>query len=357
MENSKEVGIFGTKFCTMKSDTDPYTSPVFYTEPPEQVSQVEDLFVPYAVGAKPVLKWAGGKSSLMGQLVPLLPSNLSQSSSLTYFEPFMGGGAMFFTIVQLFDIRRAFLFDINEDLVLTYKVIQGNVQDLIAELGKISRHYLALDHDKRIQFYYEQRKKFNENRKQKSSTLPFQNEVKRAAQLIFLNKTCFNGLYRVNARGDFNTPAGAYTSPKILDWDNLLAAHHVLQIAEIACADYAVVLKLADTDSFVYFDPPYRPLNATSNFNSYTKDTFDDTAQTSLATVFKGLDKMGAKVMLSNSDPKNHDPEDFFFDKLYSGFNIHRIQAKRMINSDATKRGEIKELVITNYDNYHGRVL
>jgi DNA adenine methylase len=322
--------------------------PPFYKRPPSaEISQVEDLFIPYAVRAKPVLKWAGGKSALMSQLIPLLPDNLIYSPRITYFEPFTGGGAMFFTISQLFDLKKAFLFDINADLILTYKVIQENVHDLIAELHTISKRYLDLNDEQRGQFYYEQRKKFNKNRTS-------QNFVERTAQLIFLNKTCFNGLYRVNSRGEFNTPAGTYITPKILDAENLLAVHQVLQIAEVACVNYAEVLKLADSDSFIYFDPPYRPLNATSNFNSYAAETFDDNSQMALAKVFSNLDAKGAKVMLSNSDPKNHDPADNFFDDLYADFNIHRVRAKRMINSNPSKRGEIKELVITNYDNYHG---
>jgi len=332
----------------MNLETQPPDSLLFYKEHiPTPISQVEDLFIPYAVGAKPVLKWAGGKSALMGQLIPLLPDDLICSSRVTYFEPFAGGGAMFFTISQMFDIQKAFLFDINADLILTYRVIQENIHDLITELYATSKRYLNLNDEQRARFYYEQRKEFNENRTS-------QNSVTRAAQLIFLNKTCFNGLYRVNSRGEFNTPIGAYVAPKILDAENLLAAHRVLQIAEIACTNYTEVLKLADSNSFVYFDPPYRPLNATSNFNSYAAETFDDTSQMALAQVFTNLDAKGTKVMLSNSDPKNHDPADNFFDNLYANFNIHRIHAKRMINSNASKRGEIREMVITNYNNYHG---
>jgi len=171
----------------------------------------------------------------------------------------------------------------------------------------------------------------------------------RASQLIFLNRTCFNGLYRVNSKGEFNSPAGDYDNPTICDEQNLIAVHQVLQIAEIKKADFKEIVSDMKSESFVYFDPPYRPISKTASFKAYCKYGFADNKQIELAKLFKDLDKDGVKVMLSNSDPKNNDPSDNFFDEIYSDFNIIRVPARRMINSDPTKRGTINEIVVTNY--------
>ncbi len=188
-------------------------------------------------------------------------------------------------------------------------------------------------------------------------TIDFQNYhsswIQRTAELIFLNRTCFNGLFRVNSRGGFNVPFGSYKNPRILDETTLSAASAVLQNTEISIGDFTTCEKFVDRNTFVYLDPPYRPLNRTSKFTGYSKGGFSDSDQVRLAEFFKAIDRRGAKVMLSNSDPKNEDPDDLFFDTLYSGYRIDRVPAKRAINSKGERRGEISELIITNYCGNH----
>ncbi|NJN44832.1 MAG: Dam family site-specific DNA-(adenine-N6)-methyltransferase, partial [Anaerolineae bacterium] len=195
------------------------------------------------------------------------------------------------------------------------------------------------------------RRDFNASR----SAVDFQTQkpdlaaVKRTAQLIFLNKTCYNGLFRVNSKGEFNVPHGSYKNPTICDVENLNAVAEILQRTTILCGDFEISQKFIHSKSFVYFDPPYRPLNKTSNFTAYDVKPFDDMEQERLANFYRLLDKTGAKLMLSNSDPHNQDKKDDFFDHLYDGFKIHRVKASRMINSKSEGRGQITELLITNY--------
>jgi len=199
------------------------------------------------------------------------------------------------------------------------------------------------------ELYYNVRDEYNKSKKRinfESYNKPW---VETAAKMIFLNKTCFNGLYRENRNGDFNVPFGRYKDPTILDNDNLIRVSDILQCAEINSSDFAEFESKAGKDSFVYFDPPYRPISKTSSFTAYNGNGFNDEQQTRLAQLFKRLDHKGAKLMLSNSDPKNEDPSDDFFERNYKGFNIARVTANRMINCDATKRGAINELIITNY--------
>jgi DNA adenine methylase len=173
--------------------------------------------------------------------------------------------------------------------------------------------------------------------------------VTRAAQSIFLNRTCFNGLFRMNRKGEFNVPFGRYKNPRILNKDNLNDVAALLKTTTIILGDFTRCKKFVDTTSFVYLDPPYRPLNDTSSFTSYAKDGFSDADQRRLAVFFKELDKKGAKIMLSNSDPRNEKSDDSFFDELYADYTIERVPAKRSINCNGTRRGEINELIITNY--------
>ncbi len=316
---------------------------------PRPFDQVEDLFNEYGVGAKPFLKWAGGKSQLLKTLNKFFPPDLKAGKIQNYFEPFVGGGAVFFEIAQNYPIENAFLYDINPELILTYKVIQKEVGSLIELLDEYQYRYLKLGSKERKRFYYSIRDRYNQNR----NKIDFHNFsmdwIERAAQVIFLNKTCFNGLFRFNQKGEFNTPQGKYECPKILDRINLLRVAKVLELAEIQCKDFREIKKDIRPNSFVYYDPPYRPISQTSNFTSYSKNGFGDREQIALANLFKEFNKIGIFQMLSNSDPKNTDPNDDFFDSLYHGFEIHRVPAKRMINSDSSKRGEINELIITNY--------
>ncbi len=301
--------------------------------------------------AKPFLKWAGGKSQLLDKFQSLYPAQLREGKVKTYYEPFLGSGAVFFDIVRNFNIKSAYLYDINEELVLTYRVIQQDVSRLLEVLNRLQTKYLKLSGEQRLEFFYEQRTAYNRQRNHISYGSYNDSWLERAAQLIFLNRTCYNGLYRVNSKGEFNTPAGRYAKPTICDEQNLLAVNRALGIAEIKKAHFSDLLKDIQKESFVYFDPPYRPISKTASFKAYSHHGFTDEDQHDLASVFRQLDKQGSRVMLSNSDPKNIDPSDNFFDDIYAEFHITRIPAKRMINANPEGRGSINEIVVTNYPN------
>lgn len=298
--------------------------------------------------ASPVLKWAGGKTQLLPQLRERYPIKLKENKITNYIEPFCGGGAVFFDVVSNFQLERAYLFDINPELIILYKVIQKDVNNLIEELSILSDKYLALDTEQRKLFYYSCRDKYNCFEK-KIDTCNYQQQwCKRAALTVFLNRTCFNGLYRVNKKGAFNVPMGRYKNPKIVHADNLKAVNQVFQIAHIQQADFSEVLKYANKNSFIYYDPPYRPISKTASFNSYNSNEFNDDEQKRLRAIFKIASEQGVLQMLSNSDPSNY-REDSFFDDLYREFKIERLSASRAINSQGGKRGAIKEILITNY--------
>lgn len=299
--------------------------------------------------AKPFLKWAGGKGQLLETFSGFYPPELKVNQVQNYYEPFIGGGAVFFDIAQKYTIKSAFLCDVNAELILTYRVVQKDVSKLMEHLDLLRRKYEKPDEEKQQQFYYETRNDFNNNRFSINYTSYSEQWIKRAAQIIFLNKTCFNGLFRFNSKGGFNVPAGRYKNPKILDEQNLRKTSALLSIAEIKTADFKEITHHIKPGSFVYFDPPYRPINKTSSFTSYSKNIFGDKEQIELARVFTGLHKKGAKLMLSNSDPKNVDSGDQFFDELYNPYHIYRVSAKRSINSNAAKRNAISEIIVTNY--------
>ena len=315
----------------------------------EKKSGVDDLFYEYKLGAKPFLKWVGGKRQLLEQFEKLYPIELKIKKIKNYYEPFVGGGAVFFDIAQNYEVENAFLYDINDELILTYKVIQKDVQKLIEFLFRYDKQYKKLSEEDRKLFYYEIRQNYNLQRFNIDYRKYSDNWVPRAAQTIFLNKTCFNGLFRFNSKGEFNSPVGKYKNPKILDEQNLLNVSKLLEIAIIKKADFSEVKKDIKENSFVYFDPPYRPISKTASFTSYSKFNFQDDEQLKLASLFYELDQQGHKLMLSNSDPKNTNPEDDFFETIYSAYNITRVDAKRSINSNGSKRNSIKEIVVTNY--------
>jgi len=301
--------------------------------------------------AKPFLKWAGGKTQLLDELYKRLPSSLIQSGKIErYVEPFVGGGAFFFFLKRNFRVKESFLIDINKELIIGYKVIQNNVNELIDELSSMEEKYLKLSEEQRKDFYYNIRDEYNRQKDNFDYVNYNLDWVKRAAYLIFLNKTCFNGLYRLNKKGEFNVPFGKYKNPTICDADNLIEVSKALENTEVICADFEESNKYIHKNTLVYLDPPYRPLNNTSNFTSYNEDGFDDDDQRRLAQFFKEMDKRGAYLILSNSDPKNEDVDDNFFDELYAGFIIERVKAKRYINSNGDKRGDISELIIRNYE-------
>lgn len=296
------------------------------------------------------MKWAGGKSQLLSQIQELYPAALRTGMIDRYIEPFVGGGAVFFDVARNFDIETFILVDINVEIILVYRVIQKEPNKLIEHLQALSEKYLPLSEKERKAFYYSIRERFNAARFQFDYEHYSDAWVVRAAQLIFMNRTCFNGLFRLNSKGKFNVPHGRYKNPKILDAENILSVSDILQRAEIQCGDFTTCEEWTTEHSFVYFDPPYRPLSKTASFTSYSKYKFEDEEQIRLAQFFRKLDEeKGAYLMLSNSDPTNEDPNDDFFEQLYAGFNIYRVSANRMINSNAKRRGQITELLITNY--------
>ena len=293
---------------------------------------------------KPFVKWAGGKGSLLPQLNKFYPLELKNETIDKYVEPFVGGGAVLINILQKYKVKEAYAFDINIDLINCYNIIKVNVDKLIKELSKKETQFLKLNLEERKKYFYDIRKEYNSYRIKEN-----EQNIKRAVEFIFLNRTCFNGLYRVNKSGDFNVPFGRYKNPTICDADNLRNLSHLIKNVLFQYGDYTKSEKYIDNNTFVYFDPPYRPLSTTSAFTSYTKEDFNDENQEELADYFKRLDKKNAKLMLSNSNPKNTDEDDNFFEDIYNGFYINEIFVKRMINANENGRGEISELLITNY--------
>ena len=293
---------------------------------------------------RPFVKWAGGKGSLIPQITKYYPEDLKTGVIDKYVEPFVGGGAVLIDILQKYDVKEAYAYDTNKDLINAYNVIKTDVNGLINKLKKYEDEYISLEMEDRKKYYYDVRSEYNSSEIKDGKT-----SLKRAAEFIFLNRTCFNGLYRVNQSGDFNVPMGKYKNPTICDEENLEALSKLIKNVEFICGDYQRTEEIVDKNTFVYFDPPYRPLSVTSGFTSYTKDDFDDEDQKQLASYFRTLDTKDAKLMLSNSNPKNVNEEDTFFDDIYSGFNINELQANRMINANANKRGKISELLIINY--------
>lgn len=301
------------------------------------------------VYAKPFLKWAGGKSQLLEQFEKYLPAELKNGEIEDYFEPFVGGGAVYFHIAQRYSIKTAYLFDINKELILAYRVVKKDVGALINVLTGFVKEYTELPQDKREEFYYNLRSEYNAQRSNMNYRKYSEDWIERAAQLIFLNKTCYNGLYRVNKSGDFNAPFGRYKNPSVFDEANLTRVSELLQNTVIRATDFTKIRPKVTEKSFVYFDPPYRPISKTAYFTSYSTFEFDDKQQKRLANLYKYLNDKCVKLMLSNSDPKNENPNDNFFEVLYSKYNIDRVSASRMINCNAGKRGQIHELIITNY--------
>lgn len=293
------------------------------------------------IEAKPFIKWAGGKSQLLHEIRKYYPFDEKINR---YCEPFVGAGAVLFDVLNSFDLKEVYISDINKEAINSYKVIRDDVENLIELLEEFQNEYKDLTHEERKVIYYKNREEFNRLKVLKNS-----DSLKRAALFIFLNKTGFNGLYRENMRGLFNVPIGSYKNPKILDEDNLLNVNKKLQNVEIIHGDYKKSSDFIDNNTFVYFDPPYRPIKPTSNFTSYSKDSFTDEDQIELAEFFKQMDKKSAHLLLSNSDPKNYDLNDDFFDDLYKGFNIKRVKASRTINSNKNERGQIYEVLINNY--------
>lgn len=267
----------------------------------------------------PIVKWVGGKRQLMFELIKNMPKSYNR-----YFEPFIGGGALFFELQP----EQAYISDMNEELINLYSIVRDNVYELIDDLSK---------HEVSKEYFLEIR---NIDRTEQYTEL---SDVERASRFIYLNRTCFNGMYRVNSQGQFNVPFGHYKNPRIIDENNLLNCSELLKKTEIKCADFSEILTKVKKGDWVYFDPPYVPLNETSSFTSYTKDGFDIDMQFKLRDVCDELDTMGVKFMLSNSDTK-------LVNELYANYEIKKVFASRQINANADGRGKITEVLVRNYD-------
>ena len=301
------------------------------------------LFEKDRIECKPFIKWVGGKGQLLSEINKLYPVELGKNIN-KYAEIFVGGGAVLFDILSKYKLDEVYISDKNLELINTYKSIRDNVDILIKSLKEMEEQYIPLDNENRKDYYYKKREEYN------SLKINIEeNNIEKAVLFIFLNKTCFNGLYRVNKKGEFNVPIGTYKKPKICDEENLKNVSMALKKVKIVYADYRESEEFIDNKTFVYIDPPYRPLNITSSFTSYTENDFSDKEQIELAEYINVLNKKGAKIVISNSDPKNNDIDDNFFDKLYKNYNINRVKATRMLNSNANLRGAINELLITNY--------
>ncbi len=292
---------------------------------------------------KPFLKWAGGKGQLLKEIECYYP--FASSNITKYAEPFVGGGAVLFDILSKYDLQEIYIGDTNDELINAYTIIRDAVDALINMLLGLQNEFIPLDTEKRKSYYITKRIRFNDlivNPDEKTN-------IEKAALMIFLNKTCFNGLFRVNKKGLFNVPMGSYKNPMICDEKNLRAISEKLQKVTIVCGDYKKSADFIDESTFVYLDPPYRPLTETASFTAYTENLFDDKEQLELAQFVDEMHKKGAKVLISNSDPKNTNADDDFFDNIYSAYKIKRVEATRMINCRAQARGKIKELLISNF--------
>ena len=292
--------------------------------------------------AKPFIKWVGGKSQLLEEIKEKYPPKIEK-----YCEPFVGGGAVLFDILSSKHPETVLINDINKELINTYSQIKNNCDSMINQLSEIQTIYKTHTLEENKAYFYEKRQRYNELKVNGNDA----ENLEKAALFIFLNKTCFNGLYRVNSKGLFNVPFNNAKNPLLCDEENLRACSEVLQNVEMRVGDYKECKDFIDSNTFVYIDPPYRPLSQTAAFTSYSENGFSDDDQKTLYKFIKEMiTEKNAKVLVSNSDPKNTDVNDNFFDDLYdkNHFQIKRVSAARMINSNAKKRGAINELLISN---------
>jgi DNA adenine methylase len=302
--------------------------------------------------ASPFLKWAGGKRQLMNEIMNLFPNDISEYE--IYVEPFLGGGSVLIELLNRGFKGKTIAGDFNQDIVDCYITIQYHVDELIKELRKISKG-LPDNLEHRKSFYYRMRDEWNKGvgRKFKQGS---KNYIRRVALTIALNKTCFNGLFRLNSKGEFNVPMGGTKVLNIFSPENLLALNVLFAEVTFVHGDYSQIISQApkSSRSFFYFDPPYRRLKETSSLTMYNEDPFGDDEQLRLRDHVNDLVSAGHSFLLSNSDPKNVDPNDDFFDKAYLDYTIHRVQARRSINSVGDGRGPISELLITNLNSRGG---
>ncbi|MBJ03829.1 MAG: hypothetical protein CMB65_03945 [Euryarchaeota archaeon] len=359
--------------------------------------------------AKPFLKWAGGKRQLLPEIQARLPADIDQCT--TYVEPFVGAGAVLFHLLENYQFENVHIADINPEIILCYRVLQSSSQEVFRELqvlidaypvkekndtqdpqwfrnmsiefiengGKVSKIIDSLKiskstyyswkgrndgppckkkKNKAINFFLKERRRpiFNSLREKWNQSisnlvrLSKAEKISRVAQTIFLNKTCYNGLYRVNDDGEFNVPIGSYINPSFPTEEQLIDVQASLQDVKIHHCSFEKCMDWVDGKSFIYFDPPYRPLSETSNFTSYTEGDFDDDDQRKLSNLFRELDSLSVLLLLSNSDPKETDPSDDFFDDLYSDYTIDRVRSARNISSKGKKRQKISEIMVRNYE-------
>lgn len=292
--------------------------------------------------AKPFIKWVGGKSQLIEQLDYQLPADFDNWEDVTYIEPFVGGGAMLFYLLQRYpNIKHAVINDINSDLTTCYQTVRDMPEQLILSLCDIESAYLGLQsEDARKEFFLTARERYNQK-----NLDPIENTT----LFFFLNRTCFNGLYRVNKKGLFNVPFGKYVNPTICNSEIIRKDSELLQRVEILNGDFEATFEYAKGNTLFYFDPPYRPLSDTSSFKDYSKESFNDDAQERLKEFCDKIHEAGFKFMLSNSDCKGLNEKDNFFDTLYGAYKIERVWASRSINSVPSKRGKLTEILVHNY--------
>lgn len=295
--------------------------------------------------ASPFVKWAGGKSKLVEIILEKVQEHIDLNTIEHYIEPFVGGGAMFFYLANRYDFKTMTIMDINIELINTYKAIQKSPNKLIQEMDNLQNHYnqLATLEEKEA-FYYDVRKEYNNySNKEK---LEQKIDYRRAAQFIFLNKTCFNGLYRVNRSGGYNVPFGKKNEVNIYNELNIRSVHELLKRTKIIHGDYQQTLQHVRGNTFVYFDPPYRPISNSAAFTAYDESGFNDTDQECLAKLCMQLYIRGVHFAVSNSDPHNSDPSDMFFDNLYQNFEIYRITASRQIAASSDSRKPVSEILV-----------
>lgn len=293
--------------------------------------------------AKPFIKWVGGKTQLLGEIEKSLPKKLRQYENVIYVEPFVGGGAVLFWMLQQYpNLQKAIINDINAELICTYRIVKTDVVELIAQLKKLQDEYISCDADGRKVYFLERRSEFNAKHL---------SDVRTAALFIFLNRTCFNGLYRVNSKGEFNVPHGKYANPKICDEENLLAVSKLLQKVDIYCGDFAETEKFAGENTIFYLDPPYKPISETSSFTSYAKEGFNDAEQIRLRDFCARITRKKAVFIASNSDPIEVKTGESFFEQIYYQFKIKRVSATRLINANPNNRGFVSEIMISNVVN------
>lgn len=300
---------------------------------------------------RPFLKWAGGKSRLIDQIFRFLPEAAIESKNISrYCEPFLGSGAVFLNLKNRFKVDQSILIDNNKVLCIVWNVVQNKPDLLINSLTALQNQYDKKPQTLQKIIYYDKRREFNSLKD--SLTYASYNEkwIELAALFIFLNKTCYNGLYRVNSKGGFNVPFGWNEQAAICPKESIDRASELLQNSQVLLGDFEISLHYSKPNTLFYLDPPYRPISKTASFTQYSNNGFADSEQERLAKLIDEIDKKKSFFILSNSDPRNNQSNDSYFDDLYNKYRIERIKAPRFINSNGSKRGEISELIITNID-------